>query len=366
MSTCFASVTLAVYGPCQGGEPLTKVCFAGRPSSPPDCPISCASFVAALKNGHPDCLSYWHMVRQMPQPKAWNSHWTPHIYRKAAEMQSAEELMYVHDVLGLPWDADTCKVAARRGSIDCLSYAHASGCPWDESSCELAALEGNLPCLAYAHEHGSEWSTHTLHYAARRGHLECLKYAHTHGCPYNASGPVTLTRDDFRPLYLTTQAVLSYRMPCLAYVREVMGCAWDPKGTECKLAFEWGNVELLRYIHSHGGVLCTPFELLCLNIDFWLYDVGDGAERKAMCLLYVLCYGSCQVKYMSKVRHTTVGMLALELIKAMELAVLLSFHGAGKARVGIPQVAAAHAAMQRMPKDLLQEILCAAGLQFWE
>ena len=142
-----------------------------------------------------------------------------------------------------------------------------------------------------------------------------------------------------------------------------MGCAWDPKGSESKLAFMRDELELLQYIHSHGGVLCTQFELLIPMSDTWRYAVEDIAERKAMCLLYLLCYDSCQVKYMSKVRQTTVGMLAVELIKARRLAVLLSFHAAGKARVGSPLFAAAHAAMQRVPNDIVQEILCAAGLQ---
>ncbi len=79
-----------------------------------------------------------------------------------------------------------------------------------------------------------------------------------------------------------------------------------------------------------------------------------------MCLLFVHCYGGCQVK---NVWHTKPGKLALEAIKARRVAVLLSFHTAGTVRVGGPSISAAHAAMQRMPSHLVWEIMCAAGLQ---
>ena len=197
------------------------MCFAGRSSSPPHCPISCASFVAALKNGHPDCLSYWHMVRQMHYQEGhiWTHYRAiyrlaagPYICSEAAKMQSVEELMYVHDVLGLPWDADTCEAAARSGSIDCLGYAHASGCPWDALTCATAAAFGRLHCLAYAHEHGCEWSSSTVESATQNGEVECLKYAHTHGCPFTATSPFHWTVSHFwcrpgQPMYLTTEAV---------------------------------------------------------------------------------------------------------------------------------------------------------------
>ena len=272
--------------------------------------------------------------------------------------------MYVHDVLGLAWDVYMCSAAAAIGSLDCLSYAHASGCPWNSKTCEVAARVGNLHCLAYAHEHGCEWGTTVLHDATRYGQLECLKCAHTHGCPIAASLPASVSLvDSGMPLYLTTQAVYASSMPCLAYVHEVLGCAWDPEGTEYKLAFQRGDLELLQYIHSHGGVLCTQFELLCPNRNTWLSAFSNDVERKAMCLLYVHCYCGCQVK---GVWNTKVGSLALEIIKAKRLALLLSFRAAGKTHVGGPLIAAAHDAMQRMPNDILQEVICAAGLQVVE
>ncbi len=320
--------------------------FSGHLGSPPICTLSCAGFTDALRNEHPDCLRHWHDHHQRGQE--WQS--DPHSFDDAAEMYTAEALMYVHDVYGLPWDSDTCAAAAEAGSIDCLSYAHASGCPWDSDTCTSAAGSGSLHCLAYAHEHECAWGTSVLPYAAHKGHLECLKYAHTHGCPY-------------LPKRMMIAVVRASSIPCLAYVRDVMGCPWDPNGIESSIAFQWGDLERLQFIHTHGGMLCTQFELLCPDGETWLEADGITAERKAMCLLYVLCYGGCQVK---RIWHPKVGKLALEAIQARRVAVLLSFHVAGRARVGVPLIAAAHAVVQRMPSHLVWEVICAAGLQVLE
>ncbi|CAL8469386.1 g8927 [Coccomyxa elongata] len=273
-------------------------------------------------------------------------------------MPSAETLMYVHDVVGLPWDIKTFAAAAMFGNIDCLSYAYASRCPCNSKTCASAAEAGSLRCLAYAHQHECETiGKLVLYSAASSGQLECLKYAHTHGGPYIASRPFVSYWSGRKP-YLPSIAVIGSSIACLAYVHEAMSCAWDIEGSECKLAFETGKLELLQYIHSHGGNLCTLSELPCP--DNGLNAVGADAERKAMCLLFVHCYGVCRVK---NVWHTKPGHLALEAIKARRVAVLLSFRTAGTARVEGPWIAAAHAAMQRMPSHLVWDIMCAAGLQ---
>ncbi len=293
-------------------------------------------------------------------------------------MPTTEALLYLHDVVGLPWDAKTCDAAAAAGSIDCLDYAHASGCPWHSETCTVAAARGNLHCLAYPHGHGCEWSTSVILKAACNGHLECLRYAHTHGCPYNANRPVNCPPIELMgpPAHLTNHAcaVTPVSIPCLTYLQEVMGCAWDPDGSECKLAFQRGDLELLQYIHSHGGLLCTQFDVLCPD-DRWfnptkcsqqfiigeLWTIVGNPDKRAECLLYVHCYGGCKVKQPEW--HSEVGRLALQMIKARRAAVLLSFHAAGRARVGGPVIAAAHAGMRRMPSDIIQEIIYAAGLQ---
>ncbi len=69
------------------------------------------------------------------------------------------------------------------------------------------------------------------------------------------------------------------------------------------------------------------------------------------------------MKNLGQLRRTKAGNMALETIKARRVAVLMSFHTAGKVCDGPQQIVAAHAAMQRMPRDIVQEIIRIAGLQ---
>ena len=62
-----------------------------------------------------------------------------------------------------PWDADTCLIAAQKGHLECLKYAHENGCPWDEQTCAYAAQNGHLDCLKYAHENGCPWNMRAPH-----------------------------------------------------------------------------------------------------------------------------------------------------------------------------------------------------------
>ncbi|BDA47192.1 hypothetical protein COCOBI_10-0370 [Coccomyxa sp. Obi] len=83
---------------------------------------------------------------------------------------------------------------------------------------------------------------------AGKGHLECLKYAHTQSemmvamiANWRADQQWASTK-----ALLTHAAIFGSSMPCLVYLREVMGCAWDAKGSECTLAFQRGDLELLQ------------------------------------------------------------------------------------------------------------------------
>ncbi|BDA47197.1 hypothetical protein COCOBI_10-0420 [Coccomyxa sp. Obi] len=343
----------------------------GQPGSPPNCPLGCGNFTAALSNGHPQCLSHWHAVKFMNTVnfmhrrggQTSHSDRGPYYCSDAASMMTAEALLYLHDVVGTPWDASTCAAAARAGSVDCLSYAHASGCPRYFETCALAAGHGKLDCPVYAHEYECELNSLVLHHAARGGHLECLKYAHTHGCPFSAVYPDSLFFPPGPSICLTTHAVYASSIPCLVYVREALGCAWDTEGSECKMAFQRGDFVMLRYIHVHGSIFLTRFEWLCPGPNLWLNAEGIDAVGKANCLLYVYSYGGCIVK---DVWHTRVGKLAVKFFKARRVAVLLSLHAVSRARVGGPLIAAAHAAMQRMPSDVVREVISAAGLRVLE
>ncbi len=44
--------------------------------------------------------------------------------------------------------------AAFKGKIEKVQYLHKEGCTWDERTCYLAASRGHLECVRYAHENG--------------------------------------------------------------------------------------------------------------------------------------------------------------------------------------------------------------------
>lgn len=58
----------------------------------------------------------------------------PVICAAAAGANCPKCLQYLHEIAGCPWDARTCREAARcRRGTACLKYAHEHGCEWDES-----------------------------------------------------------------------------------------------------------------------------------------------------------------------------------------------------------------------------------------
>ncbi|BDA45271.1 hypothetical protein COCOBI_07-0580 [Coccomyxa sp. Obi] len=226
----------------------SQICYAvpqrGLPSRPPECPSGCTSVTDALGSGHADCMRYWHggpnavladNVTADDHDAIRLSKQQHPSCKEAARWPSAEALMYVHDVLGLDWDAGTCAAAADAGSDACLSYAFCSGCPWRKDVCSNAAAEGSMACLVYAHKHGCEWDGYTCAAAALHGHLDCLVYARTHGCRWDEA--------------TCEEAAAGGNLKILAYAHE-NGCRWD-KGT-CAAAAYSDSLECLVYAHERG------------------------------------------------------------------------------------------------------------------
>ncbi len=158
---------------------------------------------------------------------------------------------------GCPWHEGTCALAAERGSLDCLQYAHERGCPWDGSTCAAAARAGSLACLQYAHENGCPWQESTCAQAAECGSLKCLQYAHKHGCSFEAGN-------------ILLKAVQGRSLPCIVYARETMGCTWHPEGTEALCAVSQGSNKTLNTfsctISSAAAVLADCTDKLCLDV----------------------------------------------------------------------------------------------------
>lgn len=58
---------------------------------------------------------------------------------------------------------DVCLIAAERGDLPMLQYAHEQGCPWSRKVCRAAARRGDLQMLKYAHEQGLQVGQQRVH-----------------------------------------------------------------------------------------------------------------------------------------------------------------------------------------------------------
>lgn len=226
------------------------------------------------------------------------------------------------------------------------------GCPWDGGVCAAAAGAGSLQCLHYAHEQGCPWSEYTFFAAARAGDLDCLMYAHENGCPYDPAA-----RQYGLPLVAVQGVATS--LPCLKYVHQSMGCAWDPKGSEWMHAFRDGRCDVLQCIHQLGGACWGENDIFKVRNQLHITAGSDGLlEGRARCLLYMHWYGGCKLPL-----HVSAKMRERVLMhKRMAAAVLLTFRAAGRARGGSGAADEAHAAMDMMPADLIKQIICTAKL----
>ncbi len=68
--------------------------------------------------------------------------------------------------------------------------------------CEFACEKGAIKCLKYLHKEDIEWDKTATLAAARKGNLDCLTYAVRHGCPIDIERCVKSTRKDEIKKYL--------------------------------------------------------------------------------------------------------------------------------------------------------------------
>jgi hypothetical protein len=59
-------------------------------------------------------------------------------------------------------------VAALRGHIVVLQWAHDNGCPWDEETCGQAAYFGHSDILQWARANGCPWNANAILAALNR------------------------------------------------------------------------------------------------------------------------------------------------------------------------------------------------------
>lgn len=75
--------------------------------------------------------------------------------------------------------------------------------PWDTETCEMAAVTGNIECLEYAHNNGCPWDSATILERALRGGDACIKYVCCNGCDITDTAILKTRRDEVR-MYLYT------------------------------------------------------------------------------------------------------------------------------------------------------------------
>ncbi|ATZ81227.1 ankyrin repeat domain-containing protein [Bodo saltans virus] len=142
-----------------------------------------------------------------------------------SELYDFYENMLKISCVGIKNKCTDCNVAARKGHLVCLKYAHENGCKWDKKTCQYAAENGHLECLKYAHENGCPWDENECFYAAYFGHLKCLQYVHKNDCSWD-------------------KRIFSYK-----YTHE-NGSHWDKYGYFA--AMQNGCLECAQYMRNYG------------------------------------------------------------------------------------------------------------------
>lgn len=102
---------------------------------------------SAVRGGSVACLQYLH-----EQGCSLNA--GSKLCVKAAELGHLQSLIYLREVAKVEWDEDTTYIAARRGKVNCLAYAHEHGCPWSSKVFYAAEQSGVEECVAYVVRHG--------------------------------------------------------------------------------------------------------------------------------------------------------------------------------------------------------------------
>ena len=133
-------------------------------------------------------------------------------------------------------DENTCRIAAKYNSLECLKYLRQNNCLWDICTCTIAAENGNLEILKYVHENGCPWDENTIYGAAKNGQFECLKYAHENGCIW----------DKFAGEFAAKNGHLS----CLIYLQEK---GYKLEGYFNKtMLLSFNNTKCIKYLSENG------------------------------------------------------------------------------------------------------------------
>jgi hypothetical protein len=177
----------------------------------------------------------------------------------AAAAHSLDCLRYLRDKF--PLTEGVCVAAAEAGMLNCLSYAHGQSYPWTATTCAAAARANQYECLQYAHENGCPWDATTVNSAAQNGHVACLRFALHGGCPTDADTCVNAVEGGKHCLVLVRYHGCEWDARCCAAAvrvdsRECLdlllkkGCPYD--ADLVRIAVREGSRSCLEYLHKHN------------------------------------------------------------------------------------------------------------------
>lgn len=169
---------------------------------------------------------------------------------------------------------DVLDTALFYGELGIVSYMWSTGLKWSRNSCFVAARLSTADCLHFAHEHGAKWDATTAISAIHTGSLSCLHYALSHGCPHD-------------PFVLCVESVANGQLECLQYLHQQRGVAMtDAVAREAVFA---QDLSVLKYVLDH---LVSDGS-----------DCGDGDVKEGLCRLAEDCSWRQGLRYLRQVRQ---------------------------------------------------------------
>ena len=146
----------------------------------------------------------------------------------------------------IPWNKETCMMAASYGKLEALKWVRNEGCPWDDRTFEEAITSEDIATIQYCIDNrcpfgqdaypdavrrdnpiqilkllrfnGYEWDENVCIEAAILGNLEVLRWLRYHNCPWDEE--------------VCNEAVRYDHYDILVYAHE-NGCAWTKETYAC-------------------------------------------------------------------------------------------------------------------------------------
>ncbi|AJF97440.1 ankyrin repeat protein [Pandoravirus inopinatum] len=181
---------------------------------------------------------------------------------------------------GCAWTDEVCRKAAKRGSIECLMYAHQSGLSLDLCDVHHAIMWHRNDIVMYLWANGHTPTAKCMDVAARFNNIECFAYAHAAGIPFDALDWESLVSSSY-----------SYHLDILRYA-----CAhgWTPTARCLVKAARAGQRKMVRCLVDHGGcrpnadALVAAVKSRSTGTVGYLLDSGCPGRERA-CEVAILC-----------------------------------------------------------------------------